>query len=143
MKMRYKAIPAVFLFLKKDNKILLQRRYNTGYEDGKYSFVSGHVDEGETPTQAIIREAKEEAGITVRAEDLRFIHLMYRKGTDGARTDIFFTTDVWEGKPHIMEKDKADDIGWFELDNLPEVIDFVQAFVDYFQKGIVYSEFGW
>lgn len=142
-KIRYKAIPAVFLFLKKDNKILLQRRFNTGYEDGKYSFVSGHVDEGETPMQAIIREVKEEAGITVRLEDLKFIHIMYRKGTDGARTDMCFTAEVWEGEPQLLEKDKADDIGWFEIDKLPKVIDFVEEFVSHFTNGTLYSEFGW
>lgn len=143
MKVRYKAIPAVFLFLKKGNKILLQRRFNTGYEDGKYTFVSGHVEDGETPTQAIIREAKEEVGITIKSEDLEFLHLMYRKGTDSARTDICFTISKWEGNPQNMEPDKCDDVGWFELDKLPEVIDFVTWFLQNFREKKVYSEFGW
>lgn len=31
---RFKVITAVHLILIENNKILLQRRYNTGYEDG-------------------------------------------------------------------------------------------------------------
>ncbi|MFH0856765.1 MAG: NUDIX hydrolase, partial [bacterium] len=47
-KERFKVIPAVYLFLEEDGKILLLRRFNTGYEDGNYAFVSGHLDGGES-----------------------------------------------------------------------------------------------
>ena len=45
---RFKVITAVHLILIENNKILLQRRYNTGYEDGNYSVVAGHVEENES-----------------------------------------------------------------------------------------------
>lgn len=41
---RYKFICAVYLLLIKENQILLLKRANTGYEDGKYSLVAGHMD---------------------------------------------------------------------------------------------------
>ncbi len=55
---RYKFICAVYLLLIKENQILLLKRANTGYEDGKYSLVSGHMDGNETIKQAMIRESK-------------------------------------------------------------------------------------
>ncbi len=65
MKERYKFICAVYLILIKENKVLLLKRANTGYEDGNYSLVAGHMDGNETIKQAMIREATEEAGIVM------------------------------------------------------------------------------
>ena len=63
------------------------------YMDGKWDFAgSGHVDENETATQAVIREAKEEMGILVSVNDVKFAHLSHRIGKNGNRTyyDIYF-----------------------------------------------------
>ena len=43
------------LMLKKANKILLLKRINTGYEDGKFCFPGGHVEKGEPIHEAMIR----------------------------------------------------------------------------------------
>lgn len=52
-KERPKAVPAVYLFMRNGNEILLMRRQNTGYFDGWYSVPSGHVEVGELPLQAL------------------------------------------------------------------------------------------
>ncbi len=116
---RFKLIPTSHLILMKDGKILLLRRFNTGYEDGKYSVVAGHLDGGETFIQAMAREAKEEAGIIIKPDELEVIHVMHRKAKE-ERIDLFIKADKWKGEPSIMEPDKCDDLGWFELSNLPE-----------------------
>ncbi len=41
---RFKLIPAVFLLLIKNNRILLSQRYQTGYRDGFYSVPGGHLE---------------------------------------------------------------------------------------------------
>jgi 8-oxo-dGTP pyrophosphatase MutT (NUDIX family) len=94
MKERFKIIPASYLMLVQDNKILLIRRCNSGYEDGNYYMIAGHVEDGESFTECIIREAKEEAGIVLTKEDLKVVHTMKRKGEKGEdndRVDVYFT----------------------------------------------------
>lgn len=57
---RFKLIPSVYLILRQDDKVLLSRRANTGYQDGNYSLIAGHLDEDEIGTVAMTREAREE-----------------------------------------------------------------------------------
>ena len=61
---------AVHIFLLRENHVLLLRRAHTGYEDGNYSVVAGHLDGGERVTRAAIREAHEGVGIALRPTDL-------------------------------------------------------------------------
>ena len=141
-KERFKFIPSVYLILLKDNKILLLRRYNTGFRDGEYSFIAGHLDGNETLRQAMVREAKEEANIELDLTDLELVHTMNRRETEEERVDFFFTTKKWKGEPKIMEPHKCDDLSWFEFDNLPNnVIPYIKQVIDCISKNIIYSEF--
>ena len=118
---RFSVNITVGLLLIKDSKVLLMRRCNTGYMDGKYAFVAGHVEEGENLKQAIIREALEEVGITIKEEDLQYV-CMVRRGDNNNYINFFLKTDKYEGKPEIIEKDKCDDLIWCDINNIPENI---------------------
>lgn len=145
-KERHKIVPASYLVLKRGNEILLQRRFNTGYEDGKYSMVAGHVEKEETFTNAIIREAKEEIGINLESENLKIVHVMHRNsGTENSnRIDIFFISEKWTGKIENKETDKCDDLSWFDLDNIPEnAILYIKQAVGCIKNNIFYSECGY
>lgn len=148
-KERHREVPASYLVLVKGGKILLQRRFNTGYMDGKYSLPAGHVDKGETFTQCVIREAKEEIGVDLKPEDVKVAHLMHRFsgaewGDEGYRIDVFFTAEKWENTPEIKEHDKCDDLSWFDLNNLPDnMIPYIRKALDFINKKVFYSELGW
>jgi ADP-ribose pyrophosphatase YjhB (NUDIX family) len=143
MKERFKLIPTSHLFLIKDNKILLLRRFNTGYEDGNYSIIAGHLDGGETFMQAMVREAKEEASIILNEEDLEVVHVMHRKVPEEERIDFFILAKKWIGTPRIMEPQKCDDLRWFDIDKLPEnIIPYVRQAINCYRKKIFYSEHG-
>lgn len=138
---RFKLIPAVYLVLIEDDKILLSRRYNTGYFDNNYSFPAGHLDGGETLKQAMIREAIEEIGITLNPEDLELAHTMNRKMPDNERVDFFFTARKWQGEPKIMEPEKCDDLRWFTFNNLPgNIIPYIKQVIDSLSSNTIYSE---
>ncbi len=143
MEERFKMIASVYLLFQKDSQVLLLRRTGTGYMDGHYGLVAGHVDEGESLTTAAGREAKEESGVDILPNDLHLRTTMHRRGED-ERVDFFFEPALWSGELHNAEPDKCDDLSWFPIDQLPEnTIPYIRQAIEAWQKGSVYSEFGW
>jgi ADP-ribose pyrophosphatase len=141
---RYPQILSVHLFLLKGREILLQMRKNTGYRDGWWSVIAGHVEARESATRAMIREAREEAGIELEGEDVSLVHVMHRFENQ-ERVDFFFKSTKWRGDPTLMEPEKAWELRWFEVSALPEnVVPYVRQAIDLgLLKGQVYSEYGW
>lgn len=121
--MRFKTKSAVFLVIKKEDSILLQKRQNTGFMDGYYDFaVSGHVEKGESLTQAVIREAWEECRITVDKTQLKLFTVLHRQTADDCYYYFYFVLDVtdWANcDSQIGEVDKIAELRWFERTNLP------------------------
>lgn len=143
-KERARVTPAVYLMLIKNKQILLSRRYNTGFCDGEYSFPAGHVEGNETLIQATVRETKEEIGVVLDPKDLELVHAMHRRGPVDERADFFFTVKKWSGEPKNMEPDKCDDLGWFELSNLPKnTIPYIKQAINHVLQKRFYSEHGW
>lgn len=117
------AVIPVFVFLLNDeNEVYLQRRFQTGYLDGHYDCPAGKIDEGEFPSVAAVREAKEEAGITVDPENLEFFHSYMNLTDNKPWFGIFYRTRVWQGIPEIVEPHKCDEASFYSLDKLPNVI---------------------
>ena len=140
---RFKLISAVYLLLIKEGKVLLLRRFQTGYEDGNYSLVAGHLNGGESMKSAMVREAKEEAGIIIDEADITHALTLHRLAND-ERIELFFTAEKWEGEITNMEPEKCDDLSWFPLDQLPEnTIPYIRTVIEAYLKGDTYVEIGW
>ena len=134
---------AVHLFFFQNKKALLLRRFNTGYEDGNYSVVAGHVEVGETVIQAAIREAHEEVGVRFTIEDVAVVHVMHRKAED-ERIDFFLVVKQWVGEITNKELHKCDDLSWFSIARLPDnIIPYIKTALVRYQRGEVFSEYGW
>lgn len=122
---------------------LFSRRANTGYKDGEYSFVAGHLEEGESLKQCAIREAKEEANIDIQEEDLSLLHVM-RRDADHVRISFFFACYKWSGVLENMEPNKCSGLDWYDPSSPPvPLVDYVGRAVSEAKMESVLSDFNY
>ncbi len=117
---RFTLRSAVYLMPIKDDQILLLRRFNTGWMDGHFSLVAGHLDGNESVTKAMVREAMEEAVIDIDECDLIPATVLHRNSPDAEYIDFFFVISKWKGEISISEPEQCDLLDWYPLDKLPE-----------------------
>jgi len=143
---QFKMVPASYLVLIKDGKVLLLKRQNTTHWDGYFSVPAGHVMENEGYTKAVIREAKEEVNLDLNPEDLKAIHFMNRFEKSNSvdireRADVFFTASNWKGEITNNEPEKCAELLWADLNNLPEnTIPYIKNCLNKIKDNIFYSE---
>ena len=132
----------VYLVLERDGKILLSLRKNTGYEDGKWSMVAGHAEEGETAREAMIREAMEEASITILPDNLEFAYVMDRKSPNRQNIDIFFKCLKYNGKLQNNEPHKCGGLEFFDANNLPDnTVEYIKIAITDITAGRFFREY--
>ncbi len=106
------------LVLLRDECILMGERRNTEFAAGQYHVPAGRLEIDETIVDGIIREAAEETGIGLMAEDIDLAYLMHFRGeTD--RLSLFFKTDRWAGEIENREPDKCAGWEWIPVGDLP------------------------
>ena len=91
-----------YMLLKRDGKLLMLRRSpGAAYAAGLLCPPSGHVDEGETVSDAAIREAAEETGVKLAPDLVRCVTVVHHRGPGGqARIGWFFAAaSGWDGDP--------------------------------------------
>lgn len=107
-------------YIQKDNKYLMLHRVK---KDGdinkdKWIGIGGKIEEGETPEQCLLREAKEETGLELTEYCYRGI-VRFRSDEYEEEDMHLYTADAFEGE--IMECDEGI-LEWIDKDeiyNLP------------------------
>ena len=135
-------LSAIYMIIKNaEGKILLQRRQGTKLWPGFLALPAGHVDEGEDSYDALIREAREELGITITKEDIVDTYVVCRKNKSlKSYYDVYFELNHYDGKIKINEPDKCSELVWADVNHLPEdMIDFEKEAILLNQKGIKFS----
>jgi 8-oxo-dGTP pyrophosphatase MutT (NUDIX family) len=133
---------AIDLLLIKDGKVLLQRRKNTGWMDGKWNLFGGHPCDDEVLEETIVREAKEELGIEIKPKDIHIVHCIQHRSTSRLYMQFYATCEKYKGTPTIME-DKADTLEWFDVNDLPkEIVPTAKQAIKSYANKKHFSRFG-
>ncbi len=113
-------IPVFLFMLDEQDRVYLQRRYQTGYLDGFYETPAGKTDDDEIPRLAVVREAKEEAGVSVNPDDLELFHTYINMSGNNPWLGLMYRARKWKGVPYIAEPHKCDEAGFYDFNDLPE-----------------------
>jgi 8-oxo-dGTP diphosphatase len=124
-------IPSSYVFLLRDGadggtEVLLHLRQGTGYMDGHWASLAGHVEAEETAVAAAVREVQEEADVELDPADLQPLTAVHRvapgAGQIEQRVDFFFAARRWSGDPRVAEPGKNAGLEWFPLTALPHPV---------------------
>ena len=95
------------------SKVLVQNRTDSAWPG--ISFPGGHVESGESFTESVIREVREETGLTIRRPVLCGVKDW--ENEDKSRYIIlFFKTDKFDGQ---LTSSSEGDVFWVEKEELP------------------------
>ena len=110
----------VLCLIHKDGSYLLQDRVKKDWKG--YTLPGGHIEPGESIVEAVIREMKEETGLTIKNPRLCGVKQF---PIDGGRYIVFlFETDQFEGELADSEEGKMHWIKDSDLSNVNLVNDF-------------------
>ena len=110
----------VICLIHQEDRYLLQDRVKKDWEG--FTFPGGHIEPGESIVDAVVREMKEETGLTIKAPRLCGVKQF---PIDGGRYLVFlFETDQFEGEVRDSEEGKMYWVKRSELSNVNLVEDF-------------------
>ena len=96
--------------------LLVHRSPLKRYYPGVWDLFGGHVEGGESPEDALQREAREELGIVVLAAGR--LGQIYDP-VEPAVVDVYAVSS-WEGEPVNAAPEEHTEIRWFDAGELPE-----------------------
>jgi ADP-ribose pyrophosphatase YjhB (NUDIX family) len=111
-------------------RVLLVRIIDTG----EWAVIGGAIEPDESPEHAAIREAEEEAGVTLELGPILAVlggpefRITYPNGDQTSYVSTVFTATVTGGSPR-PDGDETSEVQWWDAEQLPydEMSDFTRA----------------
>ncbi len=113
----------VLLILAVEDYVLLALREGTGYADGMWNLPSGKLEVGEDAVSAVIREAREEIGVSLAPDEPQMITTVHHRNAVGlGRVGLVFIVShdpLRHGEVSNAEPHKCAKVEWFPVDMIP------------------------
>ena len=137
---------AVFGIIRnEEGEILFSRRSNTWHLDGYLSLPAGHVEIGESVTEAMIRELEEEIGITTTSLHVWVTQQSMNIEDWKTYFNTFFEVDHYTWVISNKEVDKCSELIFLSLDALEneKTVPYVLYALECIRNRIIFSEIRW
>ena len=108
---KFQVFSAAVIF-DKDNKIMLVK--STYQRSHPWGLPGGSLEYGEAPEDAVVREVWEETSLKIEIDRFLFV-----KTWTPDRVGMYYICHIEDGE--FMPSDEVSEIGYFSLDNLPDV----------------------
>lgn len=134
--MRAKLYASTACYLIQDNKVLFIK-FNKKWGN-VYAPPGGKLEEGETPTECVTREFKEETGLEIKNPKLKGISY-WNDGSEG----IIYIYEANQCDGYINESDEGK-LEWIDIEKIKDIEQFEmnKKFTDYiFEDGIFEGKF--
>lgn len=130
----------VGLFLVRENKEILLAKRTASHGQGQFAGIGGHLENGESFEECIMRELREEARDDLIIDNLRFLCLSnITSYPPNHYVDIGMTAVYISGKAQVMEADKIENWNWYSIENLPSpLFGSTEKYLNSFKSDIKY-----
>jgi 8-oxo-dGTP diphosphatase len=138
-------VAKTLVFNEQKQLLLLVRSDDDMHRAGGFDLPGGQVEDGEEITAGAIREAKEEAGLTLDFANMQLVYSLTRLGGhNGHRSNIvrlFFITQVAESEVTLSHEHQSYD--WYTLDEARATTNHLvhHEVLDYICKNTIAAEF--
>ena len=118
----------------KDGKVLLGKR-KSSHGSGEYAWPGGHLEYMESFEACAKREVMEEAGIEIG--DVKFLRLLNLKAYAPKHYVDIGLIALWKsGEPKVMEPEKCEGWGWYDMDHLPSpLFAAIPSYIEAYKTG--------
>ena len=96
-----------------DGKVLVQNRVDPNW--GGLTFPGGHIEPGESLVDSVVREMREETGLTVKNPRLIGSKSWMQKDGSGRYLVLLYTATEYEGELHSSEEGE---VKWMTIDEM-------------------------
>ena len=107
---KVKRVDVAYGLICEQRKVLMVNNQGSGW-----SLPGGAVEKGETFEQAVIREVKEEAGLTVEVENIVSVNEAFFEERGHHALFITFKAKIINGNPSIQDKNEISEIKWVDF----------------------------
>ena len=118
----------MIVLVERGHELLLARSRH--FLPGMYSVLAGFVEPGESLEEAVVREVKEEVGVTVK--DIRYFG---SQSWPFPHSLMIGFTATYAGGEISLDDSEIEEAGWFTVDNLPPIpgkISIARKLIDWF-----------